>query len=87
MKFNGEFAVRQIGGVFYAVPTGKTASEMKCMIKLNESAAFLWEKAASGEDEDALCSSLALRFGLDEEKAKKDVSDFIATLKGAKIID
>ena len=87
MKFKGLFIVKKIGSTFYAVPTGKTASEMKCMIKLNDTAAFLWEHAASGEDESRLCEALVEKFGITAKEAKEDVDDFISTLKGADIIE
>ena len=87
MKFNGLFIVKKIGGAFYAVPTGKTAAEMKCMIKLNDTAAFLFESAVNGADEAELCSMLTEKYGIGAEEAKCDVDDFVATLKGAKIIE
>ena len=87
MKFNGIFIVRQIGDSYYAVPTGATATEMKCMLKLNDTAAFLFEKASEGSDEETLTKLLSEKFSRDEESAKSDVSDFVATLKGAKIIE
>ena len=87
MKFKGLFIVKKIGDCHYAVPTGKTATEMKCMIKLNDTAAFLWEKAAGGADENELAKILADTFFLDAEEAKNDVNAFISTLKGAGIIE
>ena len=87
MKFNGVFVVQKIAGTYYAVPTGKTATEMKCMIKLNDTAAFLFEKAQSGADEASLVSAIKEKFGIDEEIARADVADFISTLKGAKILE
>ena len=87
MKFKGQFIVKKIGATHYAVPTGKTAAEMKCMIKLNDTAAFLWERAAGGADEAELAKILADTFSLDEATAKTDVDDFITTLKGASIIE
>lgn len=87
MKFKGLFVVKKIGDTFYAVPTGKTATEMKCMIKLNETASLLFESAVNGSDENGLCELLVERFGIPKEQAKEDVSDFICTLKGANIIE
>ncbi len=87
MKFNGVFVVKQIGGTYYAVPTGKTATVMKCMIKLNDTAAFLFEQAQSGADENMLARALMEKFSIDEDRARADVTDFISTLKGAKIIE
>ena len=87
MKLNGVFVVKQIAGTYYAVPTGKTATQMKCMIKLNETAAFLFEKAQDGADEDALVRTLIEKFGIEENTARADVFDFISTLKGANILE
>ncbi len=87
MKFKGLFVVKKIGETFYAVPTGKTATEMKCMIKLNETASLLFESAINGADENKLCELLVDRFGIPTEQAKADVEEFISTLKGANIIE
>ncbi len=87
MKFNGVFIVKQIAGTYYAVPTGQTATQMKCMIKLNETAAFLFEKAQNGADEDALARALTEKFEIDEDTARADVFGFISTLKEANILE
>ena len=87
MKFKGLFVVKKIGESFYAVPTGKTATEMKCMIKLNDTASLLFESAINGTDENGLCELLTERFGIPMEQAKEDVEDFVSTLKGANIIE
>ena len=86
MKFNGNFVLKKIGDAYYAVPLGSISKEIKGMIKLNNTAAFIWQKIEDGASEEEIISSLSNEFNTDRETAKKDLDDFTAALKEAKIL-
>ena len=86
MKFNGSFILKKIGETFYAVPLGRISSEIKGMIKLNDTAAFIWQKIEDGAQENEIVSSVSEKFNTEKEIAQKDFDEFILALKEAKIL-
>lgn len=86
MKFNGSFILRKIGDTHYAVPVGSISKEIKGMIKLNATAAFIWQKIEDSVSEEDIIASLSSEFNTDKETAKNDFDDFISALKEAKIL-
>ena len=86
MKFNGNFILKKIGETYYAVPLGSISKEIKGMIKLNNTAAFIWQKIEDCASRDEIIASMAEKFNTDEETAKKDFDEFITALKEAKIL-
>ena len=87
MKFNGSFVLKKIGDSYYAVPLGTISKEIKGMIKLNNTAAFIWQKTEDGASEEEIIASLSSEFNTTKEIAKNDFDEFTAALKEAKILD
>ncbi len=85
MKLNSPFAIRKIGTEFFAIPLGKNTTGG--MIRLNDSAAFLFGKLIGGADEKKLSELLGEEYGISEDEAMADVLDFIEMLKGAGVVD
>jgi hypothetical protein len=86
MKLNGNFILKNIAGTFYAVPLGETSKSIKGMIKLNDTAAFIWEQLEKEASENEIVSSVASRFKVSEEEAKNDFLEFANALKEANIL-
>ena len=87
MKINENFLLREVAGNAVVVPVGDAADRFSGMIKLNETAAFIWralEKDCEVADAvDALCAE----YGVDKETAERDVLSLIDTLRQAGILD
>lgn len=86
MKFNGNFVLKKIGDAYYAVPLGSISKEINGMIKLNDTAAFIWQKIEDGSSEEEIIDSLSSKFNTAKEIAKNDFDEFTAALKEAKIL-
>ncbi len=86
MKFNGSFILKKIGETYYAVPLGSISNEIKGMIKLNDTAAFIWQKIESGAQENEIVTSVSEKFNTEKEIAQRDFDEFIMALKEAKIL-
>lgn len=80
MKIKQGFVVRKVAGESIAVPVGARGKEFHGMIKLNESAAFLWNFFLKEHDENEAVKALCAEYETDEETAKRDVQAFLRTL-------
>ncbi|MBR7061367.1 MAG: PqqD family protein [Eubacterium sp.] len=81
MKIKDGFAKREIAGSHIVVPVGKTALEFNAMITLNESAAFYWDCFQKDITIDEAVEKILEEYDVDEERARKDVENFIKMLK------
>lgn len=87
MKFKGQFALRNMGDFSAVVAVGECVKDYNCMITLNQSGTILWQALQNGENEKDLIKTLLNEYDVSEEIAKKDVEEFLNTLKKANIIE
>ena len=87
MKIKDNFMLREVAGYYVVVPVGEGALDFNGVINLNESGAFLWKTMEKDVTEADMVSALLGEYEVDEERAKADVSAFIAKMKGANLID
>ena len=82
MKIISDVVIQKVGGLHVAVAVGARAKELPCMIKLNESGAFLWKLATEMEeiDPNKLSAELAREYEISEDVAKADTERFIKSL-------
>ncbi len=57
------------------------------MLKLNETAAFIWDAVAAGKDEQTIAQELANKYETTLYQAMDDTLSFINQLKELKIIE
>jgi hypothetical protein len=64
-------------------PTGKAQLEVagRPMFELNAVAAFIWQQLAGNSSANTIVAQLVASFGVSEEQARHDVTNFIETLK------
>ena len=80
MKLKDGFVLRDVAGQTVVFPSGDDL-DLNMMITLNETGKFLWEKLASGADEDALVSALLAEYDVDENTARASVQRFVNKLR------
>lgn len=69
---------RQLGEEYVVVPIGAAGKELKGMIRLNKTGAYLWEELSSGSTQDDLVRKVLARYdGIDEQTASADVERFL----------
>lgn len=81
MKIKEGFILRQIAGEDIVVPIGNNIADFNGVIRLNESAAFLWRELQSEISKNDLVNKLKSEYEIGEELATKDVEDFIKILE------
>ncbi len=87
MKLNEDFILKEMKGLdgkstYYAIAVGKTAKNFNGMVKLNETAAFIWNSIKNGADsEEKIASELSKTYAVTAEQVKNDVAEILKTLR------
>lgn len=88
MKIREGFVVKELAGQYVVVALGKASKIFNGIIKLNESAKFIWDKLTDGAERNDIVEAIMGEYeGVDRETAENDVDKFIAELKGANILE
>ena len=87
MKLKHEYVTRRIADETILVPIGKAPLEQNGLLTLNECGTFLWERLEGAETEQALADALLDTYEVDPETAKKDVQEFLDTLRKLNVLD
>ena len=70
-----DFKLRKVNNEFVLVPTGEASKRFSGEIKLNETAAFVWERLELSEEE--IATELSKQYGISPQKAEKDTENAI----------
>lgn len=81
MKIKRGFIMRKVGDEHIALAVDSKKTNFNGMIKLNASAALLWEFFQKEHTLQDAISFLMDRYEIDEETARTSAEAFIATLK------
>ncbi|MGN0171295.1 MAG: PqqD family protein [Acutalibacteraceae bacterium] len=81
MKLKEGFLLRQLAGEYVVVPVGEASLDLRGMITLNETGAFLWEQLQSEQTEQTLTDKLLADYAVDEAQARRDVASFTEKLR------
>ena len=87
MKIKGGFVVNKVGSQHVVVPVGEASMERHCMIRLNDTGAFLWGQLGADTTEDALVQALLAEYAVDDETARADVAAFLGKLRAADLFE
>ncbi len=81
MKIKEDFLLRTLGDTHVVVPIGQASIDLRGMITLNATGAFLWEQLQNEQTEDGLVQCLLEQYEVDEARAAQDVNRFIQLLR------
>lgn len=81
MKLKYQFIITEIADDFIATPVGDGGIYFNSIIKLNETAAVIFEQLNNEITYDALVSKIVEKFGCDLDYAKENVDAIIKSLK------
>ncbi len=92
MHIKKEFRLRQVDEEYVVVPVGQAAQKFTGMIRLNSTAALLWETLQDGNATEAsLVECLIEEFegeeGFTPELAKADVRAFLENLRANHLLE
>lgn len=81
MKIQSGYMLREVGGESIVVPVGSRTVDLRGIIKLNGTAAFLWKLLQNDCAAHELVAALLNEFDIDEATAARDVDAFLESLK------
>lgn len=80
MTIKDGFLLRTLGDTHVVVPVGQASIDLRGMISLNATGAFLWEHLQTAQTEDSLVELLLASYEVEEERARADVKRFVQLL-------
>lgn len=86
MKIKEGYILRQVAGNSIVIAVGEEALNFNGIITINGAGAFLWEKLSSETTKEELVSAMLAEYDIDEETAKKDITEFLEKLNGAGLL-
>lgn len=86
MKIKDGFILRTVADTHIVVAVGEESKNFNKMIKLNDSAAFLWKQLSADRTVSELASALSSEYGISPEQAETDAQAFAATLREAGLL-
>ena len=88
MKLKSGFVLEEVGGTYLAVAVGERAEELKALIRLNSTGAFLWKILAEHDvTEDDLGEALLAEYDVTSELAKSSVKSFVKAVSDGGLLD
>ena len=88
MKIKKGFVAKEIAGQYVVVALGKASKIFNGIIKLNDTAKFIWDILEKGAEKEEIVAALLAEYeGVDRATAEADVQKFIDELKGAGILE
>jgi len=80
MKLKDGFLLRELAGSYVVVPVGQAAVDLRGMITLNETGAFLWKQLQTSQTTQSLCEAMTAVYDVTAEKADEDIARFVRML-------
>ena len=81
MKIKEGYFLRVVGGENVVLPSGDEL-DLSIMITLNDSGKFLWEQLQEDKTEEDLLQAVVTNYeDVDQDEAKKFITDFVEHLK------
>ncbi len=87
MKIKDGFLLRKLGETHVVVPVGQASIDLRGMISLNTTGAFLWEALQEEQTEEGLTARLVEAYDVDEARAAADVARFVQLLRDHALVE
>ena len=81
MEVKMDFVLRDIAGDLLLIPAGKAALDLNGMLTLNEGGGEIWRLLPEVKDEEELGRRLLELYEVEESERRKDVADFLDSLR------
>ena len=87
MKIKNGFVLRRVLDEAIVIASGEVSKNFHGMVKLNDSAADIWEWIVEGCEEKELALKLSQKYDLEADKALVDVRSMISQMADAGLIE
>ena len=86
MKIVDGFILKSIADTNIVVPVGSNSVTFNAIISLNDSGAFLWKQLENEQSEESLLAAMLAEYDVDEVTAKKDIDEFLKSMRQANLL-
>lgn len=87
MKLKKGIVLGSVEGEDFAIATGKAAKEFNGVIHNNKTAAYIFSLLKTEQSQDSLVKALMQKYDVNEETAREDIREIIATIIEAGVLD
>ena len=87
MKIKEGYVIRQVMGNYVVIATGEESRNFHGMVKLNDTAANIWNYIAEGKGEDEIVAAMLEEYEVDEAKLRDDVKKTIEILVAQGLVE
>lgn len=87
MKIKDGFIMNRVGSQHVVVPVGDASVERHCMVRLNDTGAFLWERLGADTTPEELIQALQEEYAVADDVARADMAAFLGKLRAACLLD
>lgn len=87
MKIKKGYVIRKVMGNNVVIATGEASRNFHGMIKLNDTAAEIWEYIDKGMSEEDICAYMLEKYDVSPELLKADVKNTLKTLEKQGLIE
>jgi len=81
MKLKQNYVLRNVANTWVVLPMGDETVKFNGMIRLNDTAAFLWKELEKGRNSAQMIDALVKEYDVSPEDAKKSIERFLETLQ------
>ena len=86
MRIKEGYILQEVADTFLVMPTGNE-DELKKIITLNETGAFMWRLLEKGASRDAIADATEQEYDAPRSVIEKDVDLFLAHVREAELLD
>ena len=87
MKIKEGFLLRRVGDNHIVVPVGSQSVDFRCIITLNDTGAFIWERLQRPCTVEDLVAALLEEYDAPADVITADVNTYIAALREKNLLD
>ena len=87
MKIKEGYVIRQVMGNYVVIATGEESRNFHGMVKLNETAANIWNYIAEGKSEDEIVAAMMNEYEVEEQQLRVDIKKTVEILVAQGLVE
>ena len=87
MKIKEGYVIRQVMGNYVVIATGEESRNFHGMVKLNETAANIWNYISAGKSEDEIVAAMMEEYEVEAQQLKDDVKKTVEILVAQGLVE
>lgn len=80
MKLKKNYVLRNVAGSWIVLPLGEETVKFNGMIRMNETAVFLWKLLEKESNKEEMFAALTREYDVSEDRARISIDKFLDTM-------